>query len=257
MPFTANDDINILQASDSLNVGAGPGNDKYILSGLLVAAAGKTINITDPEGNNTLQLINGLTIVSSVVAGSAVQLILSNGVTVNVLGANSFHYEIGGDPLLGTSGVIQDYTAFATTTLGAPSVPTGNATVSINTPVTIGGGGGFTNIPLLVGTSAAVTASAANEAFTFDVAAAKASVANTQIPINGFSATNDKLVIDTLTALGNTTLAALSGVDGIAVQANIITQETLINFGSDANGDVITVELAGITDPSLVHVTII
>lgn len=255
MPFTANDDINILQASDSLNVGAAQGNDKYILSSLLVSAAGKTINITDPDGNNTLQLINGLTIVSSVVAGSAVQLILSNGVTVNVLGANSFHYEIGGDPLLGTSGVIQDYTAFATTTLGAPGVPTGNATVSINTPVTIGGG--FTNIPLLVGTSAAVTASAANEAFTFDVAAAKASVANTQIPINGFSATNDKLIIDTLTALGSTTLAALNGVDGIAVQANIITQETLINFGSDANGDVITVELAGITDPSLVHVTII
>lgn len=137
MSFTSNNDVNILQASDSSFVGAGAGNDKYILAANQLGA-GQTITLTDAEGSNTLQLIGGLTITSSRVANSVAQLTLSNGAVVNINGANNFSYEIGGDPLTGVAGVVQNYSTFATTTLGAASVPPpGSAPVSGATNVVI------------------------------------------------------------------------------------------------------------------------
>ena len=47
------------------------------------------------------------------------------------------------------------------------------------------------------------------------------------------------------------------GVDGIAVQFDGIDAETLINFGTDANGDVITLTLIGVTDPALVNISVV
>ena len=110
---------------------------------------------------------------------------------------------------------------------------------------------------LTPGTVAPVAATPAADNFSFDVAAAKALTANTQINITGFAVAADKLTIDTTTASAVTTLAGLNGIDGIAVQANVITNETLINFGADANGDVITLTLSGIVDPALVNISVI
>ena len=76
--------------------------------------------------------------------------------------------------------------------------------------------------------------------------------------MNGFAVAADKLTIDLAVAnAAITTLAGLNGVDGISVQSNIITNETLINFGPDANGDVIAITLAGLTDPALVNISVI
>ena len=138
MAFTANNDINILQASDSAVVGAGAGNDTYVLSPSTLSA-NQEIQISDTQGANKLQLIGGLTIASSSVASNGVQLTLSNGAKVTVLGADTFSYEVGGDPLTGTAGTVQTYAQFATTTLGAASVPT-TGTVSGTANVTIAGG---------------------------------------------------------------------------------------------------------------------
>ncbi|KFB74111.1 MAG: hypothetical protein AW09_000606 [Candidatus Accumulibacter phosphatis] len=135
MAFTSGNDVNILQASDASVVGAGAGNDKYILSATGLAA-GQTITLSDSQGSNTLQLIGGLTITSSIVANNVAQLTLSNGAVVNINGANNFSYEIGGDPLTGVAGTIQNYNTFATTTLGAPSVPaTGTVAGTPNTVI--------------------------------------------------------------------------------------------------------------------------
>lgn len=119
--------------------------------------------------------------------------------------------------------------------------------------------GDFTLVVLPVGSTAQVTGAAAKENFTFDAVAAKASAPNTQIPLLGFATgvNSDMLTINSTTAAGNITLNQLNGIDGIAVQTNVITHETLINFGPDANGDVVTITLAGIEDPSLVHVTVV
>jgi hypothetical protein len=70
--------------------------------------------------------------------------------------------------------------------------------------------------------------------------------------------TKDALQIDLVTAnAAITKLSQLNDVEGIAVQPNPITTSTLINFGNDANGNVISVTLAGIVDPALVNVTVI
>ncbi|MBV5299851.1 MAG: hypothetical protein JZU64_17405 [Rhodoferax sp.] len=60
-----------------------------------------------------------------------------------------------------------------------------------------------------------------------------------------------------MTALGAVKLSALNGIDGIAAQPNGITAETLINFGTDANGDAITLTLVGMTDPALLNLSVV
>ncbi len=151
MAFTTGNDINILQATDSAIVGAGAGNDKYILSpsGL---TAGQSISISDTLGANTLQLIGGLTITSSKVGANVIQLTLSNGGIVNILGANNFSFELGGNPLTGTAGTIKSFTEFATTSLGLTAVPTGStvadgtANVGVNSDGTTTAGGSTTPV---------------------------------------------------------------------------------------------------------------
>lgn len=261
MAFTSGNDVNILQSTDTSFVGAGFGDDKYILSGTGMLA-GQTINITDVDGANSLQLIGGLSIASSKITYNVIQLNLSNGAIVNILGADTFTFEVGGNPLTGTAGVLQTFSQFVTTSLGLLTPPTstsgvvnGQANVDINsngTTTTVGG-----TTVLAVGTSVPVAATAAADVFSFSVAAAKASAPNTQIDLTGFAVAADSLVIDTTTALGQVNLSALNGVDGITVQSNAITQSTVINFGNDANGDVIIVSLAGVADASMVSVNIV
>lgn len=272
MAFTPGNDLNILQATDSLNVGALAGDDKYILSETLLDP-GQTINITDAGGNNTLQLIGGTTIVSSIIAANALQLVLGNGAIVNIFGADSFSYEIGGNPLTRETGTLQDFSTFATTSLGASAVPTtgtvnGAANVQINANGTTTIPDPVVTVDLQEGTTDPVTATEDAEVFSFDIAAAKALTDDTQISIGqndpldaqivtgGFDVANDRLLIDSETNLGATTLDQLNGVDGISVQENVITNQTLINFGADADGQPITVTLAGIVDPSLVNIDV-
>ena len=108
-----------------------------------------------------------------------------------------------------------------------------------------------------MGSSGSANATSATETFSFAPASAKAITANTQLTLNQFDVTKDKLQFDLTTALGLTTLSALNGVEGIAVQINAITGSTLVNFGADANGDVITLMLTGTTNPASVVVNVI
>ena len=246
------DDFVVLQYASPSVVGAGGGSDTYLLSNAMLPA-GTKLTITDPQGGNSIQLASGLAIASSKLNSNTLQLTLSNGSEINVLGADRFTYEAGGNATAGINLPDVDYATFVQTTLGV-ALPTGS-TIASGGAVTIGSR--FTNVPLVVGSTAPVTASAASEAFTFNVAGAKASAPNTQIQINGFSTANDQLTIDTVTAAGHIKLAALNGIDGITVLSNLITGDTLIDFGADANGDVITITLAGMTDPSLVNVSVV
>lgn len=146
MAFTTSDDLNILQASDTNNVGAGAGNDTYIINASSTSN-GQVINITDTEGTNVIKLVGGVTITSSVAAANVVQLTLSNGAVINVLGADAFTFEIGGDAFTTGSGTSQTFTEFVTQSLGIAAVPTGsdtaagNANVTTNTDGTVTGGG--------------------------------------------------------------------------------------------------------------------
>ena len=107
MAFTSGNDINILQGTDALSIGAGAGDDRYVLDASTLNAD-QQITITDAQGSNTLQLVGGLEIVSSQVTGTAVQLVLNNGAKVTVLGANTFNFQTGGNPLNGNGGLVQN-----------------------------------------------------------------------------------------------------------------------------------------------------
>ncbi|SET22799.1 repeat-containing protein [Nitrosomonas marina] len=113
MATQQNDVINV-QRGNQAGVG---GDDTYILSPALIDADAE-ITISDTQGANKIQLIGGLEITSSVVANDTAQLTLSNGAVITVLGASSFTFEIGGNPLTGTPGTSSDYSGFVTDTLG-------------------------------------------------------------------------------------------------------------------------------------------
>ncbi len=131
-------------------IGKGEGDDVYVFSANQVDSNAQ-ITITDTQGNNSLQFIGGLSITSSIVASDTVQLTLSNGAVVTILGASNMSYTLGGNPLTATAGVDKSFTSFVTDVLST-TVPTsgtstgGSADVSSDgsvttTPPTDTGGG--------------------------------------------------------------------------------------------------------------------
>ena len=152
MSFTTGNDINILQGTDLLTVGAGAGNDRYILDASTLNP-NQRITLSDTQGTNTLQLAGGLAIVSSLVANDSLQLTLINGAVITVLGASSFRFQTGGNAINGTGGTIQTYADFATLSLGLTGVPVSGAAPAaggIKTVSNFGGAGNLagTNIKL-------------------------------------------------------------------------------------------------------------
>ncbi|MBK6998543.1 MAG: M10 family metallopeptidase C-terminal domain-containing protein [Rhodoferax sp.] len=105
----------------------GGGSDTYIISPYTLSGA-VTAKITDTEGANVIQLVDGLTVASSSFYGNAVQLTLSNGATVQILGAAAFTYLVGANAPAGDTDSSQTYAQFAAA-LGA-SLPTGSTPVS-------------------------------------------------------------------------------------------------------------------------------
>lgn len=120
----------------------GGGSDTYILTSLM--AAGTTAQITDTEGTNVIQLNDGLTIASSSFTNNAVELTLSNGAKVQVLGANNMTFQVGANataspPDTATS---QTYAQFATalgTTVPAAGAPATTGTPNFVVPSTSAG----------------------------------------------------------------------------------------------------------------------
>jgi len=146
MAFTSGNDINILQATDLATVGAGAGDDRYILTAGTLRD-GQQITVFDPLGTNTLQLVGGLVIVSARVANNAIQFSLNNGAVITVLGASTFRFQTGGDPLLGSGGLVQTFADFVTLSLGATVPAPGAAPVQVAN-VTVNANGGTTVQPV-------------------------------------------------------------------------------------------------------------
>ncbi len=118
----------ILPQTSSPNIlGGGSGQDIYILSPSVLNGT-EIITISDTQGNNSIQLVAGLEIQSSIIAADALQLTLTNGAVINVNGADSFTYEPGGNAVAGIDEADIDFTPFVEDILGA-SVPTGNNTI--------------------------------------------------------------------------------------------------------------------------------
>ena len=104
-------------------IGKGAGADTYIVSNAPLDS-GAEITLTD-TGDNTLHLLDGLTIASSMVAANALMLTLENDTTLTVLGASEYSYTVGGDPIAGVAGVVLEYASFTEQVLGV-SLPVGS-----------------------------------------------------------------------------------------------------------------------------------
>ncbi len=227
MAFTASDDVNILQTSDSSVVGAGAGNDRYVLSAATLSN-GKKITISDTAGTNTLQLVGGLVIVSSQVTSNALLLTLNNGAEITLLGANTFSYITGGDAISGTGGTTQNFNSFVTQSLGT-TVPAGNTpnsggsvTVNNNGGTTAGGGN---PVPSVVLTPAAASV---NEGATIAFNLSTQNVANGTVytyQITGVSPSD--VVGGTLS--GTVTVNSGAGTISVPLAADSVTEgaETL------------------------------
>ena len=71
------------------------GDDIYVISKAIPSDA--SLTIVDTEGKNTIQLTDGLEILSTKFSSSAFQITLSNGAIINISAADKNSYEIGGN----------------------------------------------------------------------------------------------------------------------------------------------------------------
>ncbi len=125
VPGTLGDDVFVLSGGN--NYLGGGGNDTYIISPYTLSGAA-TAKIIDSEGANVIQLVAGLTIASSSFFSNAVQLTLSNGAKVQILGASGFGYQLGANAPAGEMATSLGYAQFAAA-LGASVPAAGTAAV--------------------------------------------------------------------------------------------------------------------------------
>lgn len=111
-------------------------NQTYSINPNLIGS-GDTITIIDQGGSNTIELVDGLTISSSVVVHNELLLNLSNGAIVNIRGADTFTFTVGANQISGVVGVEQDFAQFIVNTLGLAAVPTAGQSVQTAGAVTI------------------------------------------------------------------------------------------------------------------------
>jgi Ca2+-binding RTX toxin-like protein len=158
--FTPGNDF-IIPTEDGQTYLGGAGDDTYILSPTTIVA-GATIVIQDTEGANKIQLVGGLEITSSQVTSNAVELTLSNGAKVQVLGAANFGYDVGGNAVAGIEGDEQTFTEFVEDTLGT-TVPAEGEDPSTGGAVEIpdGGGTGDEGAPVVANANFALAEDAA------------------------------------------------------------------------------------------------
>jgi hypothetical protein len=71
------------------------GDDIYVISKAIPSDT--SLTIVDTEGKNTIQLTDGLEILSTKFSSSAFQITLSNGAIINISAADKNSYEIGGN----------------------------------------------------------------------------------------------------------------------------------------------------------------
>ncbi|CAK0748842.1 lysyl endopeptidase [Gammaproteobacteria bacterium] len=131
-----NADVVLLQTTSPSVMGAGPGDDTYILTPYVLSGT-ENITISDAQGSNLLQLVGGLSISKSDVASTALRLTLINGAQVTILGANAFLYDVGGNATAGINHTPVSFIAFASNTLGVTVPTSGTVTggpVTITTP---------------------------------------------------------------------------------------------------------------------------
>lgn len=138
---TAGNDIELVQTTSPDVISAGAGDDTYILSAATLAT-GRNVILSDTQGKNSLQLVNGLKVVSNRFSNDSMILTLDNGSTITVLSAANFTYDIGGNLVAGVDNTDINFNDLITSVFGA-NLPTGG-TVTEGKSTIIGASSGKT-----------------------------------------------------------------------------------------------------------------
>ena len=119
------------------------GDDIYIISTLTTEPNSK-IEIIDSQGNNIIQIIDGVIITKSLFTSDATRITLSNGSVLTINGADKFIFELAGNIADGSKGIKKTFSEFAEF-MGLDSLPSSgsvsgnqNTTIQSNTAINEG-----------------------------------------------------------------------------------------------------------------------
>ena len=234
----------------------GAGNDTYIIS-TNVMSGPVTASITDTEGSNTIQLVDAMVITASSFFNDAVQLTLSTGAKVQILGASKFNYQVGANLLAGDSAASLSYAQFSAM-LGGSVPAVGGAAVNGTPNFLVPSGSTGSNFTVVDLGQNNVTATAAAEEFRYDftlVGGRASKAGDGAVTITGFDATKDKLVFVNTSSQATYTEAQFKALAGVVISENPFANTTSITL-DPVGGVVGGVTLNGIVDAALAQIVL-
>ena len=221
------------------------GDDTYIIS--KAAIKDSKIRIIDTEGTNKIQIVEGITVSSSIFTSNAARLTLSDGSEITINGADKFTYETSGNATSGDIGSQWSYSDFVKgmgVAGGPPSsgsengtanftisdafeVPEDTSSDNTNTDYTV--------VNVNVSSDSTITATSAAEDFRYEVGTDGVSKEGAyNVTIDGFDKSNDKLTLVLVGATSNITTQEFDAIKDVEVTSDGISG-TQIFFAPDSD----------------------
>tara|TARA_B110000467_G_scaffold164550_1_gene194234 strand:- start:1853 stop:2701 length:849 start_codon:yes stop_codon:yes gene_type:complete len=234
------------------------GDDVYIISKAI--PSNTKIQITDTEGSNIIQLIDGLTITTSLFTKNATRLTLSNGSEVTINGANKFTYETSGNATTGDIGTQWTYSDFVKgmgILDGPPASGSKNGTSNFTISDTFevpeskdkdDSNKDYTIVNINVSSDQTISATNASEDFRYEVGADGISKEGAYtVTIDGFDKSSDKLTLVLIGGASNLTTKEFDSIENIDVTSDGISG-TQIYFAPDSSKDSATLSLPNVEE---------
>ena len=232
------------------------GDDIYIISKAI--PSNTKIQIIDTEGSNVIQLIDGITISTSLFTKNATRLTLSNGSEITINGADKFTYETSGNSTTGDIGSQWTYSQFVKgmgITSGPPASGSENGTANfvINDTFTVPEESeetpdDYTIVNIDVSSDTTINATNVSEDFRYEVGTDGISKEGAfAVTIDGFDKSNDKLTLVLIGGTSNLTTQQFDSIENIDVTSDGISG-TQIYFAPDSSKDSATLILPNIEE---------
>ena len=234
------------------------GDDVYIISKAIPSNV--KIQIIDTEGSNIIELVDGITITTSLFTKNATRLTLSNGSEITINGADKFTYETSGNSTTGDVGSQWTYSDFVKgmgVTDGPPASGSKNGSYNFvisdafEVPETEDTGNGakeYTIINIDVSSDSIITATSQAEDFRYEVGTDGISKERAyDVTIEGFDKANDKLTLIIIGGTSNLTTKEFDSIENVDVISNGISG-TEIYFAPDSSKDSGTLKIPNVEE---------
>jgi hypothetical protein len=234
------------------------GDDVYIISKAI--PSNTKIQIIDTEGSNIIELVDGITITTSLFTKNATRLTLSNGSEVTINGADKFTYETSGNSTTGDAGSQWSYSDFVKgmgVTDGPPSSGSKNGTSSFiitdtfevpETEDTDNSLTEYTIVNINVSSDSTINATSSAEDFRYEVGVDGISKEGAyDVTIAGFDKANDKLTLIIIGGSSNLTTQEFDSIENVDVISNGISG-TEIYFAPDPSKDSGTLKIPNVEE---------